>query len=269
MGRPLIAALLFLGIPIAWLYQASAAFPAVRAAVGCSLRAASPKWGFSRWRNRACCSSASATARRGCSITGPPRGRSPHWRRPSSRKPLGCGRLYRGVGSGARRRLAPAAAAHAERPWRRRPDGVATAAGSLAIISWGVPLLLGRSRRRPPIPWTAHRASSCASPCARAPGGPALQSVPHRALDRIPPLLQFAVGPDPRPDRTPVPLLYNARWSLRRGTIASRRRPRVDRQLHGTLSLQVDAPARRCRPRSSRLSAGGPKSSSSPSTRAS
>ena len=58
--------------------------------------------------------------------------------------------------------------------------------------------------------------------------------------DRIPPLLQFAVGPDPRPDCTPVPLLYNARWSLPAGRYRLQVvAPEPTHRLHGTLSLQV------------------------------
>ncbi len=242
VGRPVIAALPFLGLPAAWLYHRAARWPAVRAA-GWLLIAVN--LGIVAFL---------AIAQNGLLLVAGRDGTSrlleywsPGWRLWSMApafisQPPGIALAFSAVWIAAAvlafllLRRVPGALA----PGRTALAAGALAATALALVSLTVPSLLGRWQA-PDIDLAARQQSELlrAYDAQALPVG--IVYDPLRVVDpaRVARHVWFTAGPAPRPDRTPVPLFYNARWSLPAGRYRVRLESTAPGPLTGRLELQL------------------------------
>lgn len=241
IGRPVIAAVLLLGLPIGWLVHRFAANTVATAAMVMLTAASVAQMLVLLW------------AQQGLLLVAGRDGVSrlleywsPSWRlwslAPSFlMQPPPVAWAFTAVWLGS---LALAAwiVARLRAP---RPVGAASlaacgvAAGAVTLVSLVVPATLERWRAPAPLPGARAQSTMLSQfDAQRRPLGVVydpLRAVPASA---IPPRLAFVAGPSARGERTGVDLLYDARWALPAGryevALTAARDP-----LHGELGLQV------------------------------
>jgi len=243
VGRPVIGAILLLGVPLAWLARRTAEHVVASAALIVLLTASLAQVVFLVF------------AQQGLLLVAGRDGVSrllsywsPSWRlwslAPSFlMQPPPIAWAFTAVWLAA---IAAAAAV----AWRlRRPllpgaaglTACAIAGGALAAVSLAVPAMLDRHRAPAPPPGGRPLSALLSDfDAQRRPMG--LVFDPWRTVPAsgIPPLVPFVAGPATRGERSGVELLYDARWSLPAGRyeIDLDARPRGG-TLHGELGLQV------------------------------
>jgi hypothetical protein len=241
IGRPVIAALLLLGLPVAWLARRAAASAVATATLVLLVAASVAQMLFL------------LSAQRGLLLVAGRDGVSrlleywsPTWRlwslAPSflmQPPPVAWGftAIWRAAIAGA-----AIAIARLRRPLRPGAAGLAacTIAGtSLVAVSLLVPATLDRWRAAAPTPGVRAQITMLSDfDAQRRPLGVVYDPLRRVPASAIPPLLAFVAGPDARGERTGVDLLYDARWALPAGRYALDLDGR-GRTFHGDIGLQV------------------------------
>jgi hypothetical protein len=243
VGRPVIAGVLLLGVPLAWLARRIAGHAVASAALVVLLTAS---WAHVLFF---------AFAQQGLLLVAGRNGVSrlllywsPSWRlwslAPSFlMQPPAIAWAFTAIWLAA----IAAAAAIAWRMRRPLPPGRAglaacvLAGSALVAVSVAVPALLDRHRAPAPPPGARPQSALLSSfDAQRRPLGLVFDPWRPVTAASIPPMLSFVAGPSARGERTSVGLLYDARWSLPAGRyeIDLDARPR-GRMLQGELGLQV------------------------------
>ena len=215
IGRPVIAAVLLLGLPIAWLARRAASSAVPRRRWRCSSPPAWPRRCSCCGRCRASCWSPTGTASRACSNTGRRRGACGRSRRRSGR------RRRRSPGASARcgssrSRAAVLLIARLRRPIAPGAAGLAACAiagGAIALVSGLVPATLDRWRAPAPAPGARPQIQLLSDfDAQRRPLGVVYDPLRRVPAAAIPPLLTF-VGRPRRPRRASaaVPICSTAR----------------------------------------------------------
>jgi hypothetical protein len=243
IGRPVVAGILLLGLPLAWLARRTAAHAVASAALVVLLAASAMQVVFLTF------------AQQGLLLVAGRDGVSrlllywsPSWRlwslAPSFlMQPPAIAWAFTGV-------WLAAIAGAAVLVWRMRrplpPGGAGLAAcaiagGALAAVSLAVPATLERWRAPDPPPGARPQSALLSDfDAQRRPLGVIFDPWRPVPAVAIPPLVAFVAGPAARGERTGVELLYDARWSLPAGRyeidLDARRRGGT---LQGELGLQV------------------------------
>ncbi|MEO5822937.1 MAG: hypothetical protein ABIT71_20720 [Vicinamibacteraceae bacterium] len=240
IGRPLIAAVLLLGLPIAWLAQRTARSTVATAALGLLAAASVAQMLFL------------LCAQKGLLLVAGRDGVSrlleywsPSWRLWTLAPSFLIQAPAIAWAFTAIWLLALAAAALAVARMRRLPPGAAglaacsVAAAAILLVSVLVPATLDRWRTAAPPPGVRPQIALLSEfDAQRRPLGVVYDPLRRVPAAEIPPLLALVAGPRARGERTGVDLLYDARWALPAG----RYQLDVDgrgRTIQGEIGLQV------------------------------
>ena len=241
IGRPLIAALLLLGLPIAWLARRAASSAVAGASLALLVAASLAQMLFLLW------------AQKGLLLVAGRDGVSrlleywsPSWRLWSLAPSFLMQTPAVAWGFTAIWLMELAAAAvviiRLQRPLRPGAAGLAAcgvAGSAVMLVALLIPATLDRWRAPAPAPGVRAQMTLLSDfDAQRRPLGVVYDPLRPVASAAIPPLLAFVAGPNARGERTGVDLLYDARWALPAG------RYQLDldgrgRTIHGEIGLQV------------------------------
>ena len=220
IGRPLIAAVLFLGLPIAWLARHAGARTVAAASLVLLVAVSLAQTAFMLWVHQG---QLLVAHRNGVSRL--LEYWSPSWRlwslAPSFRMQEPA--VAWGFSTAWLVALAVAVVliARLRRPLAPGAAGLtacAIAGGAVALVSGLVPGMLDRWRAPAPAPGARSQTQLLLDYDAqRRPLGVVYDPLRRVPASAIPPLLAFVAGPEGRAERTGVDLLYGARWALPAG----------------------------------------------------